>query len=282
MFTQPRFAIAPRATANGLLLIISVVGIVVVTRAALAQVPPDGLAINVLLAGGLEYTRQPLPSALVVSVGWSLALAATAFLIAAVVGTLGGLLGALSASGLVRSTVWLIGTAGVALPSFLWAMLLQLAVVVIYLKTRTLLLPSSGAGLDEHLILPSIALATRPLAYVLRVTVAAVEEQRHAAFMQVARSKGLSEWTLTVRHLLPVIRPTLMSGLAYAARLTVSSLLIIEYVFNWPGAGSAFIQAVAVGQVALATWIAVVFIGLLAGISALARVAARAPAERAF
>lgn len=270
---------AGRLTTDGLLFLTSVLGVAVLTRAALAQVPPGGLSINVLLAGGLEYTRQPLPLALLVATAWSLVLAGAAFTIAAAVGIVGGLVGALSPNRVVRSMSWLIGTVGVALPSFLWAMLLQLAIVLIYLKTRTLPLPSSGAGLDRHLVLPAIALAARPLAYVLRVTVAAVEEQRHAPFMQFARSKGLTEMRLTLRHLLPVIRPTLAAGLAYAARTTVSSLLIVEYVFNWPGAGSAFIQAVAIGQVPLATAIAVVFIVLLAAVNLGARVAARTPAE---
>lgn len=270
MPSEPETLRATRIATGVVVFALSVVAIVQLTAAAIARVPAGGLTISVLLPAGLEYTREPLPQALATALGWSFVLATSAFALASIGGVTCGLITALAPIRTVRAVGWLLATVGVALPSFLWAMLLQLVVVTYYVRTHTLPFPSGGAGLDQHLVLPTIALAARPFAYVVRVTVAAVHDQRHAPYVQVARGKGLSETAIVLRHLLPVMRPTLAAGMGYAARVTVSSLVIVEYVFNWPGAGSAFIQSVALGKFALAAAIAVAFITLLTAAGTLA------------
>jgi peptide/nickel transport system permease protein len=167
--------------------------------------------------------------------------------------------------------MWSVGTLGVALPSFFWAMLFQLAIIVIYLRTGIRPLPTTGTGLDAHLIGPTLALAARPLAYVLRATAVALDQERQADYTRLARGKGLSERAILVRHLAPNVAPTVIAALTTAARATLSSLLIVEFFFNWPGAGSAFIEAIAARRIDLAAAIALVFVAVLALVARAAR-----------
>lgn len=232
--------------------------------AALSGASLGGLTIGVLLRGTDPFRGQTLVEALAVSLGRSAALLGVALAAAALVGIGAGVAYALSSSRAVRATAWGVGTLGVSLPSFFWAMLLQLAVVLVFVRTQTRILPTSGFGLDEHLILPALALAARPAAYLFRTTATALDQVRHGDYVRSARAKGLREGLIARRHVFPNAAPAILSGVGLGARTALSSLAIVEYVFSWNGAGYAFIHALANGRVAFATLIALVFALLFA------------------
>ncbi len=183
----------------------------------------------------------------------------------------------------MRAAAWAVGTVGASLPSFFWAMLLQLFVVLVYLRTQRLLAPVSGGfGVDQHLILPAIALAMRPAAYVFRTTATALDEARHAPHVITAWAKGLGPPLVARRHVARNAAPAVLAGMALGAKTALSSLAIVEFVFTWNGAGYAFILSVATyafilsvatGNVAFASAIALVFavaLTLVGGVVALA------------
>lgn len=233
------------------------------------------LTLGVLLRGTDPFKGLTLPEALAVSLGRSTALLAVAMLAAALVGIAAGVAYALSSSRALRAVAWAVGTAGVSLPSFFWAMLLQLVVVLVFVRTQTRILPTAGFGIDEHLILPALALGARPAAYLFRTTATALDQVRHGDYVRTARAKGLLERVIARRHILPNAAPAIISGIGLGARTALSSLAIVEYVFSWNGAGFAFIHSLANGRVAFATLIAVVFAlafaALAVGIDAFAR-----------
>lgn len=241
------------------------------TRAVLAEADLTRLTLNVLLRGSDPFLGQPLEEAVPLALSRSLALVAAALAVASVIGLGAGAAYALSPSRLVRSLAWGVGTIGVSLPSFFWAMLLQLIVVLWFVRTRTSLLPTSGYGLDDHLILPAIAVAMRPAAYLFRTTATALEEVRHGDYVRSARAKGLAEPLIARRHIFPNAAPAVFGGLGLATRSALSSLPIVEYVFAWHGGGFGFIHAVANGRtdfaVALAVGFALLFalVGVIVG-----------------
>lgn len=234
------------------------------TQAVLREADLTSLTLNVLLRGSDPFQGKPLAEAVPVALARSLALVIVALAGACLVGLTAGAAYALSPSRTVRSVSWTLGTVGVSLPSFFWAMLLQLAVVLWFVRTRTALLPTGGYGLDQHLILPAIAVGMRPAAYLFRTTATALEEVRHGDYVRSARAKGLLESVIARRHIFPNAAPAIFGGLGLATRSALSSLAIVEYVFAWHGAGFGFIHAVANGRTDLAVAFAVGFALLFA------------------
>ena len=255
--------------ARGLVsLVLSAVIVVWITDAALARVQLGDLTLGLLLAGKTPFRDMSLPVALWTALTRSAVLVGAALGLAVIVGALAGATYAFSTSRVLRAISWAVGTVGTSLPSFFWAMLLQLVVILFYLRTQTLIAPVSGGfGLDSHLLLPAIALGLRPAAYIFRTTATALDDARHAPHVTTALAKGLGPTQIATRHVARNAAPAVLAGLALGAKTTLSSLAIVEYVFTWNGAGFGFIQAVATGNVAVAAAIALVFAVALALLS---------------
>jgi len=95
-----------------------------------------------------------------------------------------------------------------------------------------------------HIILPAVALALPPFAYLVRLLRANLLEVSNESFILVVRSKGISRWTTFLKHGLPnAFLPTLTaSGLILAELLTGS--VLIEKIFTWPGVGSLIVDSI--------------------------------------
>ena len=244
---------------------------------AINAAPLGDLTLGLLLAGRAPFQGLTLAEALWTAVSRSAILLGAALAAAIAIGVLAGAAFSFSRSGIVRAAAWAIGTVGASLPSFFWAMLLQLVVILVYLRTQRLLAPVSGGfGLDQHLILPAIALAMRPAAYIFRTTATALDEARHAPHVVTAWAKGLGPSLVARRHVARNAAPAVLAGMALGAKTALSSLAIVEFVFTWNGAGYAFILSVATGNVAFASAIALVFAVALAGMGGLVALATRA------
>ena len=251
--------------------------VVWITDFAINAAPLGDLTLGLLLAGRAPFQGLTLAEALWTAVSRSAILLGAALAAAIAIGVLAGAAFSFSRSGIVRAAAWAIGTVGASLPSFFWAMLLQLVVILVYLRTQRLLAPVSGGfGLDQHLILPAIALAMRPAAYIFRTTATALDEARHAPHVVTAWAKGLGPSLVARRHVARNAAPAVLAGMALGAKTALSSLAIVEFVFTWNGAGYAFILSVATGNVAFASAIALVFAVALACIGGLVALATRA------
>jgi peptide/nickel transport system permease protein len=96
----------------------------------------------------------------------------------------------------------------------------------------------------DHLIMPALALALLPAVAVGRVLRGSMIANLRADHVRVARSKGLTEWQVLIRHCLRnSAGPSLaMSGLMLG--LVFEGLIIVETVFAWPGIGSYVNQGI--------------------------------------
>jgi len=106
------------------------------------------------------------------------------------------------------------------------------------------LLPSSGVGTPQHLVLPAVTLSLPFTAIVARITRTSVAASMGEAYVQTARSKGLSELQVLTGHalrnsLVPVVT---IVGLQVGALL--GGAVVVENVFAWPGLGSLVVEAV--------------------------------------
>jgi peptide/nickel transport system permease protein len=251
--------------------------VVWITDFAINAAPLDDLTLRLLLAGRAPFQGLTFAEALWTAVSRSAILVGAALAAAIAIGVFAGVAFSFSRWSLVRAAAWAVGTVGASLPSFFWAMLLQLVVILVYLRTQRLLAPVSGGfGVDQHLILPAIALAMRPAAYIFRTTATALDEARHAPHVVTAWAKGLSPSLVARRHVARNAAPAVLAGMALGAKTALSSLAIVEFVFTWNGAGYAFILSVATGNVAFASAIALVFAVALACMGGLVALATRA------
>ena len=187
-----------------------------------------------------------------------LSLAAAA--IALIFGIPMGVYVALRRGTFLSQLVMMISLLGVSLPTFLIGILLIL-VFAVTLKW----LPSFGRGdvvmlgswstgfltVDgwKHLILPSITLAVFQLTLIMRLVRSEMLEVLRADYIKFARARGLSNRAVYFGHALkntmvPVITIT---GLQLGALIAFA--IITETVFQWPGMGLLFIQAVTFADV---------------------------------
>lgn len=128
---------------------------------------------------------------------------------------------------------------GQAMPSF-WTGLLLILVVSVHWR----LLPSSGTGSLQTLILPAITLAWLSLATIARMSRSAVLEELGRDYIRTAHAKGASPARVITVH---VLRNAAIPILAVAA-LDVANLLggavITESIFAWPGIGRLALDAI--------------------------------------
>lgn len=128
---------------------------------------------------------------------------------------------------------------GQALPTF-WT-----GIMLILVFARTLRwLPSGGASTWQHMILPTVALGLPFMSIVVRLARSGLLDVMNEMYVQVARSKGISERRVVYRHavrnmLLPVVT---VVGLQLG--VLIGGAVIVETVFAWPGLGRLLIDAI--------------------------------------
>jgi ABC-type dipeptide/oligopeptide/nickel transport system permease component len=189
---------------------------------------------------GTSYiTRRPIIRDLLERFPATLRLAGAAMLFAAAVGISVGILGAW------RPGTWMDRVAafgsylGVSFPVY-WVGLILILVFAVNLRW----LPPSGSGGIVYLILPALTLGMRSVAFLSRMTRAAMQDVLQSDFIRTARAKGLWEPRVVLSHglrnaLLPVVT---VLGLDFGSYLTGS--ILTETIFSWPGVGRYVLNAI--------------------------------------
>lgn len=95
-----------------------------------------------------------------------------------------------------------------------------------------------------HLVLPAIALASIPLAIIVRITRAAVSEVLNEDYVRTARSKGLPGSVISRRHVLRNALLPVVTTIGLQAGLLLSGAVLTETVFAWNGIGKYLFEAI--------------------------------------
>lgn len=131
-------------------------------------------------------------------------------------------------------------TIGLAMPSFYIGSLLIIGLVfyVIWRGPDTdMPLPLSGFGWDMHLILPVVALMARPTFQLAQVTSGVLSAELGKQYVIAGRSMGRTWRSIRMRFALKnVITPVILT-IAGLQRFLVGELIMIEWLFRWPGLG---------------------------------------------
>lgn len=142
----------------------------------------------------------------------------------------------------------LVTTTGLAMPSFYIGSLLLLAVFYYTVQRGTLLLPLSGFGWDLHLVMPTLALLARPTVQIAQMTAGLLETELGKRYIRTARSVGHLWQVIRRRHALRNIMAPVVLSVAASARLLMGELILVEWLFQWPGLGRLFAQALVPAQ----------------------------------
>ena len=205
---------------------------------------------------GMSYQfRQPVATLLKERMPATLELATCATLLAIVFGILMGVYSALRRDSLLTRVFQIVSLIGISLPTFL------IGILLIYLFSVTLgWLPSFGRG-DvvkigwwstglltvsglKALIMPAITLGLFQMTLIMRLVRAEMLEVLRTDYIRFARARGLTTRAIHFGHalkntLVPVIT---VAGLQFGS--VIAFAIITETVFQWPGMGLLFVQAV--------------------------------------
>jgi ABC-type dipeptide/oligopeptide/nickel transport system permease component len=194
--------------------------------------------------------NEPVASMLVDRLRSTVILGLIAFAVATVLGLSLGVLSALNRNRLPDYGAVLVSTGGAALPAFV------VGIMLIYVfATQLHWLPTRGWDLGDgpiqgwlpplkQKVLPVVTLALLPLAYLSRITRAALLEVLQQDYMRTARAKGLPHRAVIWRHGMRNAAIPIVSIMGPVAGALITGSFIIENMFGVPGVGTLFVRAV--------------------------------------
>jgi peptide/nickel transport system permease protein len=218
--------------------------------------------------GTSPVTHMPVLKEIGVYFPATLELSIAALIISVAIGIPFGVLSALMNGRKLDYPLRVIYLAGISSPPFLLALVFQL-LFSYYFK----ILPSSGQlsptltppthitgmyVLDSlltanwtdfsnsllHLIMPATALALLTFSIITRITRSSMLETMNKDFIRTAKSKGLSNFTVTIRHTLRNALISTVTVIGFTIQLMLSGAIVIETIFFWPGIGYFTTQSI--------------------------------------
>ena len=190
---------------------------------------------------GISYSRsdRTVTSILMQGLPKTATLGVLAFVLAQAVGIPFGVVAALKQNSTIDYISVIFATIFASIPGFVLGILLMILFSVILHW-----FPTSGWGSVQQLIMPVICLAALPAAQSARITRASTLDVMRQDYIRTARSKGLKENIVRIRHILrnSLIPVVTVAGPELANLVTGS--FIIENLFVIPGVGRMFVQGI--------------------------------------
>ncbi|MFC1492065.1 ABC transporter permease, partial [Nitrospinota bacterium] len=173
-----------------------------------------------------------------------------------------GIISAVKRGSLLDKIATFLIVLGQAIPGFWFGIMLILLFAV-----RFGLLPSFGYESYSALVLPSVTIALHSSAVVTRLVRTSMLEVIWKDYVNTARAKGLSEFSVIVCHalrnaLIPVV--TLL-GVQFGAQM--GRAVVTETVFAWPGLGNLMVEAILNQDVALVQACVIFFTFLITAVN---------------
>jgi len=162
-----------------------------------------------------------------------------AIILAVLVGGGLGIAAALRQNSGIDHAVMAVAMVGITIPNFVMAPLMTL-IIGVYL--RLLPVGGYGGGSLRNLILPTVALALPPVAYIARLTRASMIEVLRSNYIRTAHAKGLPGRLVVGRHALRGAFLPVVSYLGPAVAGIITGSVVIETIFGIPGIGRYFVQ----------------------------------------
>lgn len=191
------------------------------------------------LGPSIQYKNRSVNEILAQSLPVSLTLGAFAFVIATTLGIFLGTFAAVRRNTAGDAGAMLIALFAISIPTYVTGPVLLL-IFAMWLRV----LPVGGWNSFQSVILPSIVLATPFVAYIARLMRTSLIEVLNQDFIRTAHAKGVAGWKVVSKHALKVAILPVVSYLGPLAANVLTGSLIVEVIFQIPGAGRFFIYSI--------------------------------------
>lgn len=174
----------------------------------------------------------------------SLGLLAIALLLSVLVGTAFGWSAARAEPPSIARWLTSVSTVGMAMPTFFVGSLFFAFwfLYVLWGGPGTIPLPLTGFGWDSHLIVPTLVLMARPTVQIAQVTAGLLADELGKQYVTAARSVGYTWRRIRHRNAMRNIIAAVILTVAGSVRLLVGELIVVEWLFGWPGLGNLLAQ----------------------------------------
>ncbi len=176
--------------------------------------------------------RRPVSDVVFERLPVTMALGASAFLLALIVGIPLGIVAGLWPNSWVDRFALGFAVLGQAIPNFWFALM---GIVIFSVNLR--LLPVSGSASWQHFVLPSVALAYYAMPTLMRLTRAGIIDTLQSDYIRTARAKGLRQGKVVLKHALRNAILPLVSVAAVQLGTLLGGSVVIETIFAMQGIG---------------------------------------------
>jgi peptide/nickel transport system permease protein len=167
-------------------------------------------------------------------------LAGAALLLALCLAIPAGILSAVRRNSVLDYVSTVVALFGQSLPTFWLGIML-----ILVFSVQFNLLPSSGRGTLEHLILPAVTLGLFTTARITRLTRSGMLEVLSQDYIRTARAKGVSDPPVVWKHALKNAAIPIVTIVGIELGTLLGGSVITETIFAWPGVGRLSVQAIA-------------------------------------
>lgn len=195
----------------------------------------SGSSIKTLLAQRLPATFE---------------LAIVALVLSTIIGVSIGIVSAIRQNGIVDYIGRIFAVVGQSIPQFFFGIM-----IVDLFALKMGILPTGGRmsafgqySRLQHLILPALTMTLAMCAVLMRYARNSMLDVMNSDYVKTARSKGLPEWKVYLKHAFRNALRPVMVVLVFRLPLLISGSVVIESVFAWPGIGSTITDAMVAGD----------------------------------
>lgn len=160
-------------------------------------------------------------------------------LVSLILGVPLGCIAALKRGKFADSLISVVATCGIAVPSFVICTLL-----LYFFGVKLQIFPTMGLTTAKHYVMPVMALAFYPTAYIMRLMRSSMLDVLGQDYMRTAKAKGLAGGKILFKH---ALRNAILPVITYVGPLlayTVTGSFVVEKIFTIPGLGGEFIAAI--------------------------------------
>ena len=189
---------------------------------------------------GTSYlSKRPAMELVIERLGNTLLLAAASAAIGVTIAIPLGILSALKRNSQLDFVSTALASLGTAMPSF-WLGLMLIIIFSVSLR----ILPAFGALEPQAIIMPSVTLGVGMAARLSRLTRSSMLEVLNQDYVRTARSKGLKQNTVVLRHALRNALIPIVTVFGLQLGWLLGGSVIVESVFSWPGLGRLMIDSI--------------------------------------
>ena len=225
---------------------------------------------NGMVVAGGEYidptksNMAPVIDLVVERLPLTLMLAGMSLVFALLVSVPLGIFGGLYPNRWPSSLALLVQSVFVSIPNF-WLSI----VLILFLSVKLGWMPALGYQGFAYVLLPAIVLAVEICPFLIRTLTVSLGEIMQAPFIDEARVRGLSRWRIVIGHALRNAAVPLVNLLGMQLSVLIGGVLVVEYIFDYPGLGHLTVLSVVsrdfplIQGIAILTSAVFVFINIL-------------------